>query len=96
MNLDDWMSQYNALKTVLAAVADLQSNKDELMTVDEACALAKVDRTTIYRWRKANAFRWIKLGPARCSRVRIYVDSFKAFLVSKEVPSTQTNKAEVV
>ena len=86
-----------AQKTVLdAGDADQQRKKDELLTVEEACALAKVDRSTIFRWRKNGCIRWIKFGPAKCSPVRIYADSLKAFLASMEVPSTQTDKAEVV
>ena len=86
-----------AQKTVLdAGDADQQRKKDELLTVEEACALAKVDRSTIFRWRKNGYVRWIKFGPAKCSPVRIYADSLKAFLASMEVPSTQTDKAEVV
>ncbi len=89
--------QMAAQKTVLdAGDADQQRMKDELLTVEEACVLAKVDRSTIYRWRRSGCIRWIKFSPAQCSPVRIYADSLKAFLASMEVPSTQTDKAEVV
>lgn len=84
-----------AQKTVLdAGNADQQRMKDELLTVEEACAFAKVDRSTIFRWRKNGWIRWIKFSSAQCSPVRIYADSFKAFLASKEFPSTQTDNAE--
>lgn len=79
-----------------AGDADQQIKADELLTVEEACVLAKVDRSTIYRWRRSGCIRWIKFSPAQCSPVRIYADSLKAFLASMEVPSTQTDKAEVV
>lgn len=79
-----------------AGDADQQIKADELLTVEEACVLAKVDRSTIYRWRRSGCIRWIKFSPAQCSPVRIYADSLKAFLASMEVPSTQMDKAEVV
>ena len=86
---------HQAAQMVLAASqADQQVKADELLTVEEACALAKVDRSTIYRWRMSGCIRWIKFSPAQCSPVRIYADSFKAFLGSKAFPSTQTDNAE--
>ena len=75
-----------AQMVLAAAMADQQSNEDELLTMAEACAKAKVSRWTMARWIKNGDIRAVKLGKAKSSPVRIYAASLYAFLASLEIP----------
>lgn len=68
-----------------------KQEESEYITKEDAKAIAKVSIWTISRWLKQKdkngnyLIRWIKLGTAQCSPVRIDKASFKAYLESKTV-----------
>ena len=82
-----------AQMVLAAAMADQQSSEDELLTMAEACAKAKVSRWTMARWIKNGDIRALKLGKAKSSPVRINKGSLLAYLASLEVQAN--NRMEV-
>ena len=68
-----------------------QNGQPEYISIEQACEITGFSRWTISRWLKQKDKKgnyrilWIKLGTARCSRVRIDKVSFMAYLESKTV-----------
>lgn len=77
-----------------AAMADQQCNENELLTMAEACAKAKVSRWTISRWIRNGYIRAVKLGKAKSSPVRIIEGSLLAYLTSLEVQTNNRTEVE--
>ena len=79
-----------AAQELLAAALTERSVKDvELLTINDACKIAKVTRWTVSRWLRLKdaegnfLIRWSKLGASKNSPVRIDKESFINFLESK-------------
>lgn len=57
----------------------------ELLTIKEACAKARVSRWTLRRWIQKGYVRALKLGKSKSGGVRIYAASLRQYLGALEI-----------
>jgi len=73
----------------LAHMCGAGTKTSELLTVKEACAVAKVSRWTIRRWIKKGFIRAFKYGNRKSSPVRVDAASLNEHLASSEIKPDQ-------
>lgn len=82
---------YNSMYIVPSAAGkERVAGKKCFLTVEEACAFARVSRWTLRRWIRKGHVRALKFGRCKNAPVRIDAESLLQYLESLVIPVIET------